>query len=118
MKTLLQSTLLLVGLLFWSATSFAQSTVSGEVTDIKCYLASGAKGADHAKCAKACVKSGQPMGLLTDDGTLYILGIGKDKAQYESLKELAGEKAEVTGKASNKDGMNMLVVEAANKSEG
>jgi len=117
MNTLLKS-ILLVGLFFWSATSYAQSTVTGEVTDVKCYLASGAKGADHAKCATACIKSGQPMGLLTDDGKLYILGIGKDKAQYESLKEIAGQKAEVSGKASEKDGMSMLVVETAKKSEG
>ncbi|GJM29972.1 MAG: hypothetical protein DHS20C17_26070 [Cyclobacteriaceae bacterium] len=117
MNTLFKGTLLL-GLILWSTTSFAQSTVTGEITDVKCYIASGAKGADHAKCAKACVSAGQPMGLLTAEGKLYILGIGKDKSQYESLKEMAGESAEVSGKASEKDGMNMLVVEAAKKSEG
>ena len=117
MNGLLKGTLFL-GLILWSATSFAQSTVTGEVTDVKCYLASGASGPDHAKCAAACLKSGQPMGLLTSDGKLYILGIGKDKEQYESLKAMAGQQAEVTGKASEKDGMNMLVVEAATKPEG
>ena len=110
--------ILLVGLIFWSTSSFAQSTVTGEVTDIKCYLASGAKGPDHAKCATGCLKSGQPMGLLTSDGKLYILGIGKDKSQYESLIDLAGQQAEVTGKTSEKDGNNMLVVETARKPEG
>jgi hypothetical protein len=113
---LLLKGILLVGLICWSSSSFAQSTVTGEVTDVKCYLASGAIGADHAKCATACIKSGQPMGLLTSDGKLYILGIGKDKAQYESLKEMAGKQAEVTGKASEKGGTNMLVVESARKS--
>jgi len=117
MNSLIKGTLLL-GLILWSATSFAQSTVTGEVTDIKCYLASGASGPDHAKCAASCLTAGQPMGLLTSDGKLFILGIGKDQAQYESLKQLAGEQAEVTGKVSEKDGMNMLVVEAAKKSEG
>ena len=110
--------ILLVGLIFWSTSSFAQSTVTGEVTDVKCYLASGATGPDHAKCAQGCLKAGQPMGLLTSDGKLYILGIGKDKSQYESLKELAGQQAEVTGKASEKSGMNLLVVEAAQKQGG
>ena len=112
MNSLIKGTLLL-GLIFWSTASYAQSTVTGEVTDIKCYLASGASGVDHAKCAATCLKAGQPMGLLTEDGKLIILGIGKDKTQYESLKELAGHKAEVTGKISEKDGMNMMVVEAA-----
>jgi hypothetical protein len=41
------------------------------------------------------------------------LGIGKDKSQYESLKDLAGAEAEVSGTASEKDGVNMLVVETA-----
>ncbi len=117
MNSLIKGTLFL-GLMVWSTTSFAQSTVTGEVTDVKCYLASGATGEGHAKCATACIKSGQPMGLLTDDGKLFILGIGKDKTQYESLKELAGQKAEVTGQASEKDGVNILVVEAAEKPEG
>ena len=46
---------------------------TGEVVDLACYVAQGAKGADHAGCAKTCVKNGQPMGLLTDDGTLVLL---------------------------------------------
>ncbi len=117
MNTLLKG-VFFIALICWSSSGFAQSTVTGEVTDVKCYLASGAIGSDHAKCAMACLSSGQPMGLLTAEGTLYILGIGKDKTQYESLKKLAGQQAEVTGKASEKDGMNMLVVETARKSEG
>ena len=45
---------------------------TGEVVDLACYVAHGdaGRGPDHAKCAKGCVKGGQPMGLLTDDGTL------------------------------------------------
>jgi len=55
---------LIVCLILWSVTSYGQSTVSGEVTDMKCYLASGASGPDHAKFAKSCAKAGQPIGLL------------------------------------------------------
>ena len=107
---------LLVCIILWSTTSHGQSTVSGEVTDMKCYLANGASGPDHAKCAKACAKAGQPIGLLTANGDLYLLAIGEDKSQFETLKELAGENVEVSGKVSEKNGMNLLVVGTAKKS--
>ena len=109
---------LVLGLILWTTTSYGQSTVSGEVADLKCYLSGGALGPDHASCAKGCLKSGQPMGLVTKDGKVYLLGIGKDKAQYESLKELAGENVEVSGELSEKNGMNFLLVGTARKSEG
>jgi hypothetical protein len=107
---------LFVCLILWSVTSYGQSTVSGEVTDMKCYLASGASGPDHAKCAKSCAKAGQPIGLLTDGGELYLLSIGKDKSQFETLVELAGENVEVTGEVSERNGVNLLVVGTAKKS--
>jgi hypothetical protein len=117
MNTLFKAALVL-GLFVWTTTSYGQSTVTGEVADLKCYLGSGALGPDHAKCAKSCISAGQPMGLVTTDGKVYLLGIGKDKSQYESLKELAGESVEVSGKVSQKDGLNIVVVESARKSEG
>jgi hypothetical protein len=38
-----------------------------------CYMSHDGQGADHADCAVKCVKGGQPMGLKTDDGKLYLL---------------------------------------------
>ncbi len=84
---------------------------TGEVVDLACYVAQGAKGADHAGCAKACVKNGQPMGLLTDDGTLVLLAADhKDGEPYEALKDMAGDKAAVTGTLAEKDGMKVVTV--------
>jgi hypothetical protein len=87
---------------------------TGEVVDLACYVSSGAHGADHAGCAKSCVKNGQPMGLLTDDGTLVLLSADhKDGAPYEALKDLAGEMAEVRGALAEKDGMKVVTVTGA-----
>ena len=87
---------------------------TGEIVDLACYVAQGAKGADHAGCAKACVKGGQPMGLLTDDGTLVLLAADhKDGQPFEAAKELAGQRAEVTGSLAEKDGMKMVTVTGA-----
>ena len=87
----------------------------GEVLDLSCYLKSGAKGPDHAQCAKSCVKSGQPMGLLTADGKVLLLASGEDKEKIETLKDLAGEMVEVKGAVSERDGISMLVVSDAKK---
>lgn len=106
-----------IGCFLWSTVASSQdaATVTGEVLDLSCYLTQGAKGPDHAQCAKACVKGGQPMGLLAEDGTVFLLGAGEDKDQFAALKELAGEMAEVTGSKSERGGMKMVVVEKAKK---
>lgn len=84
---------------------------TGEVMDLACYIAQGAHGADHSGCAKSCVKNGQPMGLLTDDGTLVLLAADhKDGAPYEALKEMAGEQVVVMGALAEKDGMKVVTV--------
>ena len=89
---------------------------TGEIVDLNCYLTKGAKGPDHASCAKSCIKGGQPMGLLTDDGTLVLLApVGKAKDVYEGLKEKAGEKVSVTGTLAERDGMKMLAVSGEGK---
>ena len=94
-----------------AAAEHHEGTWTGEVVDLACYVGMGARGPDHAGCAKSCVKNGQPMGLLTDDGTLVLLAMDhKDGAPYEALKELAGSKAQVSGTLAEKDGMKVVTV--------
>jgi hypothetical protein len=45
----------------------------GEIVDLSCYLQVGKHGEKHRDCAQKCMRSGQPIGLLTQDGTLYML---------------------------------------------
>jgi hypothetical protein len=45
----------------------------GEIVDFSCYLQLGKHGAAHADCGRKCVQNGQPIGLLTRDGTLYMI---------------------------------------------
>ena len=68
----------LVALACSAATSFARpvgvdSALSGEVVDLACYVGHGAKGPDHQKCALKCAQMGQPLGLLTPEGKIYLL---------------------------------------------
>lgn len=89
------------------------SAIRGEVLDLACWVTKGVKGADHAACAKKCVKAGQPMGLLTPDGTVYLLlADHADAAPYDKAKEFAGRSVEVSGPVSSKAGMKGITVEA------
>ena len=88
-----------------------QLTVRGEVLDMACYVSHEAKGPDHAACAKRCVKSGQPMGLLAEDGTVYLLYASHDDGSaFEKTKEHAGRRVEITGVASTQAGIKGLEV--------
>jgi hypothetical protein len=69
-------------LLFIALTSFIDKkadpkTVTGEILDMKCYMTSGSKGEAHKECA-AMLKGGTLMGLLADDGKVYLLIEGKN----------------------------------------
>ena len=88
-------------------------TVKGEVVDLACWVAHGAQGEEHAKCAKACAKGGQPIGLLTADGTVYLLYAShQDGSAFEQTKELAGGNVEITGLKASKGGIQGLEVNA------
>ena len=88
-----------------------QVTVQGEVLDMSCYIAHGAKGDDHVGCAKKCVKGGQPMGLLASDGTVYLLYAPHDDASaYEQTRDFAGQQVEVTGNAATNAGIKGIEV--------
>ena len=48
-------------------------SVVGEIIDLSCYLQVGKHGDKHRECGQKCVRNGQPVGLLTEDGTVYLL---------------------------------------------
>jgi hypothetical protein len=45
----------------------------GEIVDFSCYLQLGKHGEKHRACGQKCALNSQPVGLLTQDGTLYML---------------------------------------------
>jgi len=48
-------------------------SVVGEIVDFSCYIQLGKHGEKHRSCGQKCVQNGQPIGLLTQNGTLYML---------------------------------------------
>ncbi len=68
----------------WSATTIAAGvdkkpesgrpiTLVGEIVDFSCYAQLGKHGEKHRSCGQKCVQNGQPIGLLTREGTLYMV---------------------------------------------
>jgi len=49
------------------------TTVVGEIVEFSCYLQLGKHGEKHRACGQKCINSGQPVGLVTADGSLYML---------------------------------------------
>ena len=96
----------------------AEESWTGEVLDLACFVGQGARGEGHSGCAKSCIKGGQPMGLVTDDGTVMLLAASrKDGQPYEALKDWAGTMVEVSGELAERDGVKVLTV-TASKSTG
>ena len=48
-------------------------TLTGEILDLSCYLQLGTHGDKHASCGKKCINNGEPIGLVTKEGQLYLL---------------------------------------------
>lgn len=89
-------------------------TVQGEILDMACYMAKGSKGMGHKACAQMCAKKGVPIGILTDAGEVYLLLDDHNNPDpYDDAKKLAGDRAEITGKKYNKQGVASIVVGGA-----
>ena len=90
--------------------------LSGEIVDLACYVGHGAKGPDHQKCAQKCAQMGQPMGLLTADGNLYLLVADHTNPEpYRKARSLAGDSVEIQGEVAEKGGMKALTVDDVKK---
>ena len=94
-------------------TAKAEKSYTGEVVDTGCYLAHGARGAKHTECATKCISEGMPMGLLTGDGTLYLITLNHDNPDaYNKLKKMAAKNVTVTGTLSERNGIKGIDVTA------
>jgi hypothetical protein len=112
----------------WSASTIAAAvdgkplegsiiTVVGEIIDYSCYLQLGKHGEKHRDCAQKCFKSGQPIGLLAKDGSIYLLMEEEHNPRRDGLTNLrekaidmAGDIVEVTGTFTKVDNQKALYV--------
>lgn len=112
----------------WSATTIGAAvdgktlpasiaTMTGEIIDYSCYLQIGKHGEKHRDCAQKCFKAGQPIGLLTKDGSIVLLMEEEHNPRRDGLTALrekaiehAGDVVEITGTAAKVDGQKAFYV--------
>jgi hypothetical protein len=94
-----------------------EATLVGEIVDFSCYLQIGKHGEKHRSCAQKCFTAGQPIGLLTKDGNLYMLMEEEHDPRRDGLTnfrtaatEHAAHIMEVTGTLSEHGGYKALYV--------
>jgi len=95
----------------FGATKRTPVTKTGEVVGLWCYIDHGGHGADHKACAQHCVESGNPIGLLTEQGDLYLL-MGAKKHQPGSAVALdkMADTVTVSGDLIKKGGLQAIYV--------
>jgi hypothetical protein len=112
----------------WSVTTVAAAvdgkpvpgkvvTVTGEIVDYSCYLQVGKHGGKHRDCGQKCLRNGQPIGLLTKEGKLYLLMEEEHDPRRDGLTNFRQAAIdhmayvmEVTGTMSEVDGQRALYV--------
>src|SRR5436190_24200691 len=101
---------------FGAMSAFAQPkgdavTLKGEIIDMWCYLEGGDHGADHKACAVECAKAGNPIGLLTENGDIYIMmGTKEHQPGREVLIDKMADTVTVEGTLVKKGGVQVVYV--------
>jgi hypothetical protein len=103
-----------------AATDGERMTITGEFIDTWCYFSGvmgstdAVVGSSHHTCATWCSAGGVPVGLLAEDGTVYmVLKIEGSDANNsgDTLLNLASETITADGLIYHRDGLNYIVVE-------
>lgn len=88
----------------------------GEILDLTCYLHKGSKGRRHRACAEMCAEKGLPVGILTEQGDVFLLIEDHDEpAPYAAAVKLAGQNAAIKGKKYSKGSVTGIMVLEATK---
>ena len=90
-----------------------QKTVTGWVLDSACAFTKGLKKPISADCAISCAKSGSPLVILQDDGSIYwpIAETMPAEGQNKRLMPFAGKRVTATGKTYNRGGSTAIVID-------
>jgi hypothetical protein len=94
----------------------------GEIIDLSCYLQVGKHGDKHRDCGQKCARNGQPIGLLLEDGTVYMLIDEEHDPRRDGMTTLRQECIEamahvvtVNGTATEVEGQKAIYVQGSVK---
>ncbi len=80
-------------------------TLVGEVVDVSCFLQLNKRGEAHIPCGQKCVRHGQPIGIVTDDGELYLVIPEEHHPRRDGQVNITERFAELMGKWVRVTGM-------------
>ena len=110
-----------------AATQGERVQIKGEVIDTWCYFSGVMGGPDsvvgsaHHTCALWCAAGGIPVGVLAEDGTVYMVlkYEGDDHVTGgDTILEVQSDLITADGLLYQRDGINYLVVEKVTANEG
>lgn len=89
--------------------------ITGEIIDSWCYITEimFAEGTAHHQCALWCAAGGVPVGILGEDGQVYmVLKLGEDDTSVANpaILRIQSHKVTVDGSVYDRDGIKYLVV--------
>ncbi len=98
-------------------------TITGEVIDSWCYLTEimYPLGTAHHQCAIWCAAGGIPVGILDDDGQVYIvlkIGDDTDNVANPSVLDIQSHRVTVEGDSFERDGITYLTIDRVIDDEG
>ncbi|NND49229.1 MAG: hypothetical protein HKN60_03145 [Rhizobiales bacterium] len=101
--------------------------IRGEVIDTWCYLSGvmgsgdAVTGSSHHTCALWCAAGGIPVGVLAEDGTVYMV-LKWEKtdrlAKDDTIMHVQSDRITADGIVHARDGINYLVVEKVVANDG
>lgn len=89
-------------------------TLTGNLIGLSCFVKHGATGPNHKKCAQMCAEKGLPIGFKVEGQGIFMVsgeGHASLKETYKPLLKHLESKVMVKGKAFEKDGVKMIVIE-------
>jgi hypothetical protein len=102
-----------------SAAEGERVQITGEVIDTWCYFSGvmggpeAVVGTAHHTCALWCAAGGIPVGILADDGTVYMVVKWQGEADVtgDTMLSVQSHKVAADGILHQRDGINYLLVE-------
>ncbi len=101
-------------------------TVRGEIVDYYCYIEKGLLGPQHKECGLKCVAGDVCMGILTEQGDLYMLSIDHIRAMapltfqgipdpFKQCMSMVSDHVEIRGNLMERKGQRILEVSVVRK---
>ncbi|MBT5110817.1 MAG: hypothetical protein HOM25_19220 [Rhodospirillaceae bacterium] len=97
--------------------------ITGEVVDSWCYITEimYPEGSAHHQCALWCAAGGVPVGILADDGQVYmVLKLGSDTTNVANptIMKIQSHRVTVNGDLYERDGIKYLLVASVLQDDG